>query len=189
MTLTLVRPDAAVDRTGSWAIQGSTPRRGPAELRESVTVFVDAAPVTVRDALGRADVTGQVERFLESLGVRDRAALEPTLLEESSQAVRWGFVWRHDPHALTEEVFPWAFETFDAPGHVKLSSEVSARLAADGRAVASVTTRVVATDDDTDARLRGAWGIVGGLVRSVAKATLAAVKEQAEELEERRIAA
>jgi hypothetical protein len=180
MTLTLVRPDAA---------PVTTSHREPAELRESVTVFVDACPGTVRDALGRTDVTRQAERFLESLGVWDRAALEPTLLEETSHAVRWGFIWRHDADALGEDASPWAFETFDGPGHVKLSSEVSVRLAADGRTVATATTRIVATDDETDARLRGAWGIVGGLVRSLAKTTLAAVKERAEELEELRIAA
>jgi hypothetical protein len=137
MSLTLVGPDAAAVGAGS---------RGPVEIRESVTMFVDAPLAAVREALARTDVTGPALRTLDSLGVAERAALAPTVMDANVDGVRSGLIWRLEPDASTGAVPVSAFESFAAAGHVKLSSEVSVRLAGDGRTVASVTTRVAATD-------------------------------------------
>jgi hypothetical protein len=180
MTLTLVGADAAAAGAGS---------RGPVELRESVTTFVDAPLAEVREALARTDVTGPAQRVLDSLGVAERVALAPTVVDASVDGVRSGLIWRLEPDASTGAVPVSAFDSFAAAGHVKLSSEVSVRLGGDGRTVASVTTRVAATDSESDARLRAGWGIVGGFVRTLAKRTLDGIREQADLLDDLPLAA
>jgi hypothetical protein len=52
-----------------------------------------------------------------------------------------------------------------------------------------VTTRVAATDTESDARLRAGWGIVGGFVRTLARRTLDGIKEQADLLDDLPLAA
>ena len=180
MSLTLVGPDAAAVGANS---------RGPVEIQESVTTFVDAPLAAVREALARTDVTGPALQTLDSLGVSERAALAPTVMDANVDAVRSGLIWRLEPDASTGAVPVSAFESFAAAGHVKLSSEVSVRLAGDGRTVASVTTRVAATDTESDARLRAGWGIVGGFVRTLARRTLDGIKEQADLLDDLPLAA
>jgi len=150
------------------------------DVTDTLAMPVDAEPDRLRRALARVDLTPPAAEALRALGQADRLALEPTLLAADNPAEHvFGLVWRAEGEA--HPIDAAHLHELDTPGHVKLIWDIRAQPGALAGSLLSTTTRLLATDEETRARLLAAWGIVGPLVAGLARRTLAAVRAHAEE--------
>jgi hypothetical protein len=153
------------------------------DVTDTLVLAVNAEPETLAEALDRLALGDSVARALDALGVADRLVLGPALLASTrGKELVFGLVWRVEESV--EAIEPSDFQTFDTPGHVKVTWDLRVRPSAGGGSFLSTTTRFAATDEVTRARLLAGWGIIGRLAKSLSQRTLALVKACAEDSDE-----
>jgi hypothetical protein len=149
------------------------------EVTDTLTIAVDAPPVSVREALSRIDPGAPLTRTLCALDAAGRLALAPARIGRGL-----GMIWRIDARAPAERVSPAGFDSFSAPGHVKVRWEVEVTASGADGTLLSIVSRFTATDERSRGRLLDAWGVIGALSRVLVERAAHAVKSYAEELAE-----
>jgi hypothetical protein len=149
------------------------------DVADTLTIAVDAPPVSVREALSRIDPAAPLTRALCALDAAGRLALAPARIDRSL-----GMIWRIDARAPAEQVSPAGFDSFSAPGHVKVRWDVEVTTSGGDSALLSIVSRFTATDERSRERLLDAWGVVGALSRALVERAAHAVKSYAEQLAE-----
>jgi hypothetical protein len=137
-------------------------------------VLVDADPPIVRAAL-------DLHRpAIPPLGLGERLALAPALLETRGHERVYGLIWRL---AAGPAALPSSFDGFARPGHVKVVWDVQVEAGGESGAVLASTMRFTATDDQAREHLLDAWGLVGAVSTALTKRALTRVKRRAEAYE------
>ena len=149
------------------AVMNAAAMRPPARLdrevlTESTTVAVDAAPASTEAAVRRLDLAAPLARALAALDAGGRFALVPARMGRAGGGGAWlfGTVWRIAAGSAAERIRPECFESFRAPGYVKVRWAVEVA-PSEGGALLSIASSFAATDDRSAARLRDAWSVIG----------------------------
>lgn len=170
--------------------------------------LVEADPGTTYDAIREADLldAGRLVRTLGRLRIAPTALLERAegtrsepvprtlsvadleaadgwvrLAESPGREVVLGTIgrFRHSAYEW-RAVDPEAFADVRDPGHVKLAVSFSIRPHGKGRTLASVETRVAATDADSGRRLRRYWRLLGPVAGCATERALSRIAATAE---------
>jgi hypothetical protein len=150
------------------------------DTTDTRVVLVDADPATVLRAAERIDLLRTVVGAISALGMADRLALAPALIETSGRERVYGMAWRvgDGPSAAID---PRGLHAFDGPGYVKLIWDVRVEAGGETGTLLSTTTRAVATDDESRERLEEGWSVLAPVSAELSKRALAAIREQAED--------
>jgi hypothetical protein len=132
------------------------------DVSDTRVVLVDASPEAVLAAGERLEIVRTVGQAIEALGLADRLALAPTLLESRDGEHVYGM-----PAAS-----------------VKVIWDVRVEPGPDSGTTLSMTARFVSTDHSSRERLRAAWPIVGPVSAALSKRALAEVTRHAEDHDE-----
>lgn len=150
------------------------------DVTDTRVVLVDADPAAVLEALEHLDLAAPATSAIRALGIANRIALAPTLLDAGAGAERvYGLVWRIDGGAAAR-IEPGEVGTFAGPGHVKVFWDVRVRPGAESGSTLSSTARFVATDAAAREHLAAAWGIVGAVSAVLSRRALTTLKRYAE---------
>lgn len=154
------------------------------EVTDSRVLLVDAHPAAVLEGLERLELGRPATDAIQSLGIADRIALAPTLLEARTGGEHvYGLVWRVEG-AAPARLEPHEVRTFAGPGHVKVIWDLRVQAGGETGTTLSSTARFIATDDAAREHLRAAWGLIGAVATALSKRALTALKRYAEDHDE-----
>ena len=94
-----------------------------------------------------------------------------------------GGIWRIDEADPGRRAAATEFDSFAAPGHVKVSWEIDVA-AGEQHTLLSIRTRFTSTDEAANARLLDAWALVGPLTDTLTARAAHSIKAYTEDLED-----